>query len=76
MKTTVITLTISSTTNCPARTNVPTSTVFTVVVSTVPIIGRFGTFMTTLTDISQPRDTTIIRGLIIMAMAMVIGVID
>ena len=72
MKTTVITLTIGSTTNCLTRTNVPTSTVFTVVVSTVPIIVPFGTFMTSLTDIN--RNTTIIQGLVIMAMA--IGVID
>src|SRR5712664_1222285 len=74
MKTTVIILTIGSTTNCLTRTNVPTSTVFIVVVSTVPIIVPFGTFMTRLTDINQPRDTTIIQGLVIMATA--IGVID
>src|SRR4030088_83848 len=74
MKTTVITLTISSTTNCQTRTNVPTSTVFIVVVSTVPIIARFETFMTKLTDINQHRNTTIILGRVIMAMA--IGVID
>src|SRR5258707_1141465 len=74
MKTTVITLTIGSTTNCLARTNAPTSTVFIVVVSTVPIIAPFGTFMARLTDINQPRDTTIIQGLVIMAMA--IGVIN
>ena len=74
MKTTVIALTISSTTNCLTRTNVPTSTRFIVVVSTVPIIVPFGTFMTRLTDINQPRNTTIIQGLVIMAMA--IGAID
>jgi ABC-type uncharacterized transport system permease subunit len=72
MKTTVIILTIGSTTNCLARTNVPTSTVFIVVVSTVPITVPFGTFMARLTDIA--RDTTIIQGLVIMAMA--IGVIN
>src|SRR5258708_11381821 len=76
MKTTVITLTISSTTNCLTRTNVPTSTAFIVVVSTVPIIVPFGTFITRLTDINQPRDTTIIQGLVIMATAMAIGVIN
>src|SRR6266849_744239 len=74
MKTTVMTLTIGSTTNCLTRTNVPTSTVFIVVVSTVPIIVPFGTFMTRLTDINQPRNTTIIQGLVIMATA--IGVIN
>lgn len=74
MKTTVITLTIGSTTNYLTRTSVPTSTVFIVVVSTVPIIVPFGTFMTRLTDINQPRNTTIIQGLAIMAMA--IGGID
>src|SRR6267378_1647872 len=73
MKTTVITLTISSTTNCLARTNVPMRTVFIVVVSTVPIIAPFGTFMARLTDINQRRNT-IIQGLVIMAMA--IEVID
>src|SRR5260370_39908165 len=73
MMTTVIALTIGSTTNCPTRTNVPMSTVFIVVVSTEPIIVPFGTFMTRLTDI---RDTTIIRGLIIMATALAIGVIN
>ena len=83
MKTTVITLTISSTTNCLARTNVPMRTVFIVVVSTVRIIVAFGTFMARLTDINQRRNT-IIQGLVIMAMAigvlvimaMAIGVID
>src|ERR1700687_1103368 len=74
MKTTVITLTIGSTTNCLTRTNVPTSTVFIVVVSIVPIIVPFGTFMARLTDINRPRNTTIIRGLVIMATA--IGVIN
>src|SRR4030088_485403 len=74
MKTTVTALTIGSTTNCLTRTNVPTSTVFIVVVSTVPIIVPFGTFMARLTDINQPRNTTIIQGLVIMAMA--IGVIN
>src|ERR1700737_2432612 len=74
MKTTVMTLTIGSTTNCLTHTNAPTSTVFIVVVSTVPIIVPFETFMARLTDISQPRNTTIIRGLVIMAMA--IGVIN
>src|SRR3979411_2366688 len=82
MKTTVITLTISSTTNCLARTNVPMRTVFIVVVSTVRIIVAFGTFMARLTDINQRRNT--IQGLVIMAMAigvlvimaMAIGVID
>jgi hypothetical protein len=54
--------------------NVPTSTAFIVVVSTVPIIVPFGAFMARLTDINQPRNTTIIQGLVIMAMA--IGVID
>jgi hypothetical protein len=54
--------------------NVPTSTAFIVVVSTVPIIVPFGTFMARLTDINQPRNTTIIQGLVIMAMA--IGVIS
>src|SRR5437899_2193140 len=62
-KTTVIILTIASTTNCLTRTNGPTSTAFTVVVSTVPIIVRFGTFITRPTDIS--RDTTIIPGQVI-----------
>src|SRR5260370_25745907 len=74
MKTTVIILTIASTINCLTRTNVPTSTVFIVVVSTGPIIVPFGTFMTRLTDINQPRNTTIIQGLVIMATA--IGVIN
>jgi hypothetical protein len=74
MKTTVTALTIGSTTNCLTRTNVPTSTVFIVVVSTVPIIVPFGTFIARLTDIS--RDTTIIQGLVIMATAMVTGVIN
>src|SRR3977135_695811 len=69
MKTTVITLTISSTTNCLARTNVPMRTVFIVVVSTVRIIVAFGTFMARLTDINQRRNT-IIQGLVIMAMAI------
>ena len=73
MKTTVTTLTTGSTTNCRTRTNVPMSTVFTVVVSTVLIIAPFGIFMTMPTDI---RDTIIIRGLIIMATALAIGVID
>jgi hypothetical protein len=72
MKTTVMTLTIGSTTNCLTHTNAPTSTVFIVVVSTAPIIVPFETFMARLTDIT--RDTTIIRGLVIMAMA--IGVIN
>jgi hypothetical protein len=45
-----------------------------VVVSTVPIIVPFGTFMTSLTDINQPRNTRIIQRLVIMAMA--IGVIS
>jgi hypothetical protein len=53
---------------------VPTNMVFTVVASTVPIIVPFGTFMTRHTDINQPRNTTIIQGLVIMAMA--IGVIS
>src|SRR3982074_1816066 len=77
MKATVITLTISSTTNCLARTNVPMRTVFIVVVSTVRIIVAFGTFMARLTDINQRRNT-IIQGLVIMAMAMAmaIGVSD
>src|SRR5216684_3181761 len=76
MKTTAMTLTIGSTTNCLTRMNVPTNMVFIVVVSTVPIIVPFGTFMTRLTDISH--DTTIIRGLVITAtaMAMAIGVIN
>jgi hypothetical protein len=43
-------------------------------VSTVPIIVPFGTFMAKLTDINQRRNTTIIQGLVIMAMA--IGVIE
>jgi len=72
MRITVTTLTIGSTTNCLTRTNEPTSTVFIVVVSTVPIIAAFGTFMTRPTDINRPRNTTIIQGLVIMA----IGVID
>src|SRR3979411_2364233 len=76
MKTTVTALTIGSTTNCLTRTNVPTSTVFIVVVSTVPIIVPFGTFMARLTDINQPRNTTIIQGLVIMALALAIGVIN
>ena len=42
-------------------------------VSTVPIIAPFGTFMARLTDINQRRNT-IIQGLVIMAMA--IEVID
>ncbi len=71
MKTTVITLTIGSTTNCLMRTNGPTSTVFTVVVSTGPIIVRFGTFMTRPTVISQPRNTTIIQGHVIMAIGVI-----
>src|SRR6266849_6661979 len=75
MKTMVMTLTIGSTTNCLTRTNVPTSTVFTVVVSTVPIIVRFGTFMTRRTDISRPRNTTIIQGRVIMAMAIGISLL-
>ena len=74
MMTTVIILTIGYTPNCLTRTNAPTSTVFIVVVSTVPIIVPCGTFMTRLTDINQHRNTTIIQGLVIMAMA--IGVID
>src|SRR3979411_1550854 len=74
MKTTVTILTIGSTTNCLTLTNVLTTTVFIVVVSTVPIIVPFGTFMARLTDINQRRDTTIIQGLVIMAMA--IGVIE
>src|SRR4030081_1306069 len=74
MKTTVTILTIGSTTNCLTLTNVLTTTVFIVVVSTVPIIVPFGTFMARLTDINQRRDTTIIQGLVIMAMA--IGVIN
>jgi hypothetical protein len=49
-------------------------TVFIVVVSTARIIVPFGTFMARLTDINQRRNTTIIQGLVIMAMA--IGVID
>src|SRR3979490_2501276 len=73
MKTTVITLTISSTTNCLARTNVPMRTAFIVVVSTVRIIVPFGTFMARLTDINQRRNT-IMQGLVIMAIAT--GVID
>ena len=64
-KTTAIILTIVSTINCLTRTNGPTSMVFIVVVSTVPIIVRFGTFMTKLTDIN--RDTTIIPGRVITA---------
>ena len=74
MKTTVMTLMIGSTTNCLTRTNAPTSMAFIVVVSTVPIIVPFGTFMARLTDIS--RDTTIIQGLVITATAMAIGVIN
>jgi methionine-rich copper-binding protein CopC len=74
MKTTVMNLMIGSTTNCLTRTNAPTSMAFIVVVSTVPIIVPFGTFMARLTDIS--RDTTIIQGLVITAMAMAIGVIN
>jgi len=74
MKTTVMALTNGSTTNYLMRTNVPTSTVFIVVVSTVPIIVPFGIFMTRLTDINHPRDTTIIQGPAIMAMATAIGV--
>src|SRR3982075_4684030 len=74
MKTTVTTLTIGSTTNCLTLTNVRTSTFFIAVVTTVPIIVPFGTFMARLTDINQRRDTTIIQGLVIMAMA--IGVIN
>src|SRR3979490_598637 len=73
MKTTVITLTISSTTNCLARTNVPMRTASIAVVSTVRIIVPFGTFMARLTDINQRRNT-IIQGLVIMAIAT--GVID
>src|SRR3979411_2114568 len=73
MKTTVITLTISSTTNCLARKKVPMRTVFIVGASTVLIIVAFGTFMARLTDINQRRNT-IIQGLVIMATA--IGVID
>ncbi len=46
---------------------------FIVVVSIVPIIAPFGTFMARLTDINQRRNT-IIQGLVIMAMA--IEVID
>ena len=71
-----MTLMIGSTTNCLTRTNAPTSMAFIVVVSTVPIIVPFGTFMARLTDIS--RDTTIIQGLVITAtaMAMAIGVIN
>jgi hypothetical protein len=42
-------------------------------VSTVPIIVPFGTFIARLTDINQPRNTTIIQGLVITATA--IGVI-
>src|SRR3981189_3126375 len=83
MKTTVTTLTIGSTTNCLTLTNVLTSTVFIVVVSTVRIIVPFGTFMARLTDINKRRKT-LIQGLVIMAMAigvlvimaMAIGVID
>src|ERR1700682_1128192 len=74
MKTTDITLTIISTVNWLARTNVAMMTVFIVVVSTVRIIVRFGTFMARLTNINQRRNTTILQGLVIMAMA--IGVID
>src|SRR3977135_2914585 len=74
MKKTVITLTISSTHNCLARTNVPMRTVVIVVVSTVRIIVAFGTFMARLTDINQRRNT-IIQGLIIMAMAIGVLVI-
>src|SRR3978361_1288725 len=72
MKTTVTALTIGSTTNCLTRTNVPTSTVFIAVVSTVRIIVPFGTFMARLTDINQRRNTTIIQGLVIMAIATVV----
>jgi hypothetical protein len=53
---------------------VPTSTAFIVVGSTVPIIVPFGTFMTSLTDINPHRNTSMIQGLAIMAMA--IGVIS
>ena len=64
-----MTLTIGSTTNCLTRTNVPTSTVFTVAASTVPIIAPFGTSMTITTDINRRRNTTTIRGLVITVMA-------
>src|SRR5258708_31296853 len=59
MKITVIALTIGSTTNCLTRTSVPTSTAFIAALSTVPIIVPCGTFMMRLTDINQPRNTTI-----------------
>ena len=74
MKTTVMTLMIGSTTNCLTRTNAPTNTAFIVVGSTVPIIVPFGTFMARLTDIS--RDTTIIQGLVIMAIGDINRVSD
>src|SRR5258708_2856102 len=71
MKTTVTTLTTGFTINCLTRTNVPMSTVFIVVASTVPIIVPFGTFMTRPTDISQHRNTTIIQGHVIMAIGII-----
>src|SRR5258708_3069220 len=74
MRTTVTPPTIGFMTNCLTRTNVPTSTAFIVAASTGPIIAPFGTFMARLTDIS--RNTTIIRGLVITATAMAIGVIN
>ena len=75
-KTTAIALTIGSTTNCLTRTNVPTNMVFTVVASTVPIIVPFGTFMTRLMDINQPRNTTIIQGHVITAIGVINSVSD
>src|SRR5437588_10767348 len=71
-KTTVTALTIGSTINYLTRTSVLTSTAFTVAPSTAPIIVPFGTFMTRL------MDTPTIQGLVIviMATAMVIGVIN
>jgi hypothetical protein len=39
-------------------------------VNTVPIIVPFGIFMARLTDINPPRNTTIIQGLVITAMAI------
>jgi len=76
MKITVIALTIGSTTNCLTRTSVPTNTAFIVALSIVPIIVPCGTFMMRLTDINQPRNTTIIQGLVIMAIGDINRVSD
>jgi len=76
MMTTVTTRTIGSTIDCQTRMNVPTNTVFIVVVSTVPIIVPCGTRMTTLTDINQRRNTTIIQGPVIMAIGVINRVSD